>query len=226
MRPEYRLIQAAYLCALLSVAACSSAPRYPADVAPVSVQAGAPGAASRTLSATEIAAAGQPRHVAADVRFMQDMIAHHRQALEMTALVSGRAQSDEVSTLAQRIEVSQDDEIRQMRHWLESRGAALPDAHAHHGHGASHGAAPAHAMPGMLTDAQLAALAAASGAEFDRLFLENMIFHHEGALVMVADLFAAEGAGQETEMFQFASHVDSDQRIEIARMRRMLRVLQ
>jgi uncharacterized protein (DUF305 family) len=161
---------------------------------------------------------------------MQDMIAHHRQAVEMTALVPQRAGSASIRTLARRIEVSQDDEILLMRHWLEARRAVVPDVHAHHGHHAGHGAhagpGTAHDMPGMLTDAQLARLAAASGAEFDRLFLEFMIFHHEGALVMVADLFAAEGAGQETEIFQFASHVDSDQRMEIDRMRRLLSILQ
>jgi uncharacterized protein (DUF305 family) len=238
---------AASTCALLVLAACTAAPQPRADVGarpephagaspgvaadgPTVVHAGAPGEESRARPAADVTAAGRPRHVDADVRFMQDMIAHHRQAVEMTALVPQRAGSASIRTLARRIEVSQDDEILLMRHWLDARGAAVPDGHAHHGHHAGHGAhggpATAHDMPGMLTDAQLARLAAASGAEFDRLFLEFMIFHHEGALVMVADLFAAEGAGQETEIFQFASHVDSDQRMEIDRMRRLLSTLQ
>jgi uncharacterized protein (DUF305 family) len=210
--------------ALLLAAACSSAaPRQPVSTV---VQPGLPGEASRTVAA---APAPPARHVAADVRFMQDMIAHHRQAVEMTMLVPARSQRPEIRALAQRIAVSQDDEILQMEGWLRARGESLPDAHAHHGHGhgghGQHGGG-ARPMPGMLTDAQLRQLEAATGDAFDRLFLEYMIFHHEGALVMVAELFAAEGAGRETEIFMFASHVDSDQRIEIERMRRMLNALQ
>jgi uncharacterized protein (DUF305 family) len=163
-----------------------------------------------------------PRYTEADVRFMQHMIAHHRQAVEMTGLVAARSASDDVRRMAQRIEASQEDELRQMERWLQARGEALPAAHAHHGHGA----AGRPAMPGMLTDAQLAELAVARGEAFDSLFLELMIFHHEGALVMVEELFATPGAGQDTEIFQFASHVDSDQRIEIDRMRRLLSTLQ
>jgi uncharacterized protein (DUF305 family) len=115
-----------------------------------------------------------------------------------------------------------------MRRWLSERGEQVPEGMDHHHHHqpgaghAGHGADSDHApMPGMLTAAQLERLAAARGAEFDRLFLEAMIFHHEGALLMVAALFQA-GGGQDPEVFQFASHVDGDQRIEIARMYRML----
>jgi uncharacterized protein (DUF305 family) len=212
--------------ALLLAAACSSA--SPAQPAATAVQPGSPGAASRTVPAAPAPAAG---HVQADVRFMQDMIAHHRQAVELTALVPARSQRPEIRALAQRIAVSQDDEILQMESWLRTRGEPLTDAHAHHGvghHGHQHGGAGhgTHSMPGMLTGAQLAQLRAATGAEFDRLFLEFMIFHHEGALAMVELLFAADGAGRETEIFLFASHVESDQRIEIDRMRRMLNALQ
>jgi uncharacterized protein (DUF305 family) len=227
-------------CALLLVASCSSAPH--ARVA-TAVQPGMPGEASRTVPA---ASAPAVRHVEADVQFMRDMIAHHRQAVEMTALVPARSQRDDIRALALRIAISQDDEVSQMEAWLRTRGEAFPDTHAHHGHGhgqhgggqAGHGGRPGHAggadgadhaadaMPGMLTDAQLAQLRAAAGDEFDRLFLEFMIFHHEGALVMVERLFAAEGAGRETELFLFASHVESDQRIEIDRMRRMLNPIQ
>lgn len=149
----------------------------------------------------------------ADVRFVQGMIPHHAQALEMTALVSDRTDSEAVHRLARRIEVSQRDEIAIMERWLERRGESLPEGH-HHGP----------LMPGMLTEEELARLADATGDEFDRLLLEFMIRHHEGALVMVADLFSS-GGGQEAEIFQFASHVDADQRAEIARMREMLNVL-
>ena len=119
--------------------------------------------------------------------------------------------------LGLRIELSQSDEIRMMERWLQARGQSVPGAHAHHG-------APA-AMPGMLTAEEMAALSAAKGAEFDRLFLAGMIKHHEGALAMVKTLFATPGAGQEPEIFAFASDVDADQRMEIDRMRAMLNSL-
>jgi uncharacterized protein (DUF305 family) len=145
---------------------------------------------------------------AAGVRFMQGMIAHHGQALVMTDLIPARTESEDIRTLGRRIEVSQKDEIARMRRWLESRGEAMPEGHAH-------GAL----MPGMLTDEELDRLAASTGAEFERLFLEYMIRHHEGALVMVADLFSTEGAELGPELFQLANHIDADQRTEIARMR-------
>jgi uncharacterized protein (DUF305 family) len=158
-------------------------------------------------------------HAQADVDFMQSMIAHHAQAILMTGLVAGRSSRPDVQLLARRIDISQAEEIEIMQRWLAERGEEVPaadDPHAHHGH---HG--HEHLMPGMLTEEELARLAASRGPEFDRLFLEYMIRHHEGALVMVQELFAA-GGGQDSEMFQFASHVDGDQRIEIARMHRML----
>jgi uncharacterized protein (DUF305 family) len=125
--------------------------------------------------------------------------------------------------LAQRIEVSQRDEIALMRHWLEARGQAAPNpGGAREQHEAMDHAGAGMLMPGMLTNAQLAQLAAARGAEFDRMFLDFMIRHHEGALTMVASLFATPGAGQEAEVFRFASDVDTDQRAEIARMRTLL----
>jgi uncharacterized protein (DUF305 family) len=120
--------------------------------------------------------------------------------------------------LAERITVSQRDEIRLMRTWLleHHETAPGPDAHQmHHDGGAL--------MPGMLTPAEIATLGAASGAEFERLLLEFMIRHHEGALTMVAALFATPGAGQEVDVFRFASDVDADQRAEIRRMRALLK---
>ena len=156
------------------------------------------------------------QHTAADVKFVQGMIGHHAQALEMTALLASRTASDEMRTLASRIEISQADEIRMMQDWLARRGEKLPDPHAHHAAGAA-------LMPGMLTADEMARLAAARGSEFDRLFLRFMIEHHEGALSMVADLFATPGAGQEPDLFAFASDVDADQRMEIDRMLAMLK---
>jgi uncharacterized protein (DUF305 family) len=154
-------------------------------------------------------------HTAADTRFMQGMIGHHAQALEMSALVYANSQSEDMRLLAKRIEVSQIDEIGMMKGWLTSRRETLPDEHAHH--------AGDHAlMPGMLTQAEMKALAAAKGADFDRLFLIGMIKHHQGALTMVKELFATAGAGQDAEIFAFASDVDADQSMEIDRMSAML----
>jgi uncharacterized protein (DUF305 family) len=147
-------------------------------------------------------------YVDADVRFIHNMIAHHEQALVMTDLVPIRSENEDLRRLAQRIDISQRDEIARMKRWLEARRESVPEGHAH-----------GPLMPGMLTEEEVTRLAAATGAEFDRLFLEFMMRHHEGALVMVADLFSTAGAGQEPELFTFASHVDADQRSEIARMR-------
>ncbi len=160
----------------------------------------------------------QPRHSEADVRFITGMIGHHAQALEMVALVRDRATRADIKLMAERIEVSQRDEIALMERWLRARGHPEPSAdsaHAHHDR--------THAqMPGMLTPEEMQRLAAASGPEFDRLFLELMIRHHEGALAMVAELFGTRGGGQESEVFHIASEVDADQRMEIDRMRTML----
>jgi len=169
-------------------------------------------------SSDSAAAQARPQHSPVDVLFMQGMIVHHAQALEMAALAPGRAGSEDLRLLATRIDVSQRDEIAMMQQWLTRRGAPVVAAE-HHGD-AAHGT-----MPGMASPEEVRRLAASRGAEFDRLFLELMIRHHEGALVMVAELFATNGAGQEPELFRFASDVDADQRMEIARMRRLLDTL-
>jgi len=144
---------------------------------------------------------------------MQGMIGHHAQALEMTALLRERTSRDDMRLLAERIDVSQSDEIRMMQRWLAARGQDVPGPHAMHEHAL---------MPGMLTPEEMDQLAAASGAAFDRLFLESMIKHHEGALVMVKDLLSRDGAARGSDIFGFASDVDADQRMEIERMRGML----
>ena len=181
---------------------------------PPIVQPGAPGNASRS-------AASVPKSVSfteADVRFMQGMIGHHAQAIEMTTLLKTRTERPDMKLLALRIEVSQSDEIRMMRQWLADRGQEVPSEHAHHAHGAK-------LMPGMLTPDEIGQLTAAKAAEFDRLFLQFMIKHHEGALVMVTDLLAQPGAAQEPEVFAFASDVEADQQVEINRMWGMLRAM-
>ena len=175
-----------------------------------------PGQASRVIAANEAADLSHIQHTAADVRFMQGMIGHHAQALEMCALLPSRTSREEMRLLAKRIEISQADEIRMMQEWLKRRGEEAPSEHAHHAHGAA-------LMPGMLTPDEMQRLADATGEEFDRLFLELMIKHHAGALIMVNELFSQPGAGQEPEIFAFASDVDADQRMEIDRMGAMLK---
>jgi len=174
-----------------------------------------------------------PRYTAADVRFMQGMIGHHAQALAMTALIPARTSRQDIRSLGQRIEVSQRDEIVMMQQWLTDRHQPVPTGDAMHDHhaAADHSmnmpgmAMPDTLMPGMLTAEQLSELARANGGEFDRLFLKDMIHHHEGALVMVASLLGTTGSAQEAEVFRFASEVDSDQRAEIARMIALLDTL-
>ena len=178
------------------------------------VQPGAPGQATRVITTDKAVDLSPVKHTPADVQFMQGMIGHHAQAIEMTGLLATRTQSEDMRKLAQRIDVSQTDEIKMMQEWLKGRGEALPDPHAHH-----HGGA---LMPGMLTADEMARLSEAKGDTFDRLFLEFMIKHHEGALTMVQQLHATAGAGQEPEMFAFANDVDADQRMEIDRMHIML----
>ena len=151
-----------------------------------------------------------------DVRFMHHMTMHHGQALEMTSLVPSRNPSPGLGLLSERIDISQKDEIALMRRWLERRGKPLPPTGEHMMH---------MAMPGMLTDAEMARLRAATGSEFERLFLELMIKHHEGALTMVAELLGSQGAAQDSELYALVSDIDADQRAEIARMQSMLNAM-
>jgi uncharacterized protein (DUF305 family) len=191
------------------------APASEAAAPPQIVQPGRPGESSKVIPAEASTRSAALPHTPADTKFMQGMIGHHAQALEMAALVYTNTTTPDMQLLAKRIEVSQLDEIGMMKTWLTSRGEALPDEHAHH--------AGDHAlMPGMLTQAEMQRLAAAKGTEFDRLFLEGMIKHHQGALTMVKELFSAPRAGQDAEIFAFASDVDADQSMEIDRMSAML----
>lgn len=175
------------------------------------VQPGAPGEETRVLTAQELASLPGVTYGTADVRFMREMIAHHAQAIEMVELVEGRSGDERIHTLAERIDISQADEIASMGAWLRARDEEASVADGGHAHAA-----------GMLTPAEMDRLAAASGAAFDRLFLTFMIRHHEGALTMVRDLMASPGAAQEPEVFAFASEVEGDQRMEIERMQQLL----
>ena len=156
-----------------------------------------------------------PKITDADVKFMQGMIGHHTQAIAMVGLLKTHTGRSDMKLLGQRIEISQNDEIRMMKTWLTNHGQAVPaDADYQ-----MMMAMPDMAMPGMLTQKQMDALAAAKGASFDRLFLEDMIQHHQGALTMVKALMSSPGAGQDSSVFQFASDVEADQSAEINRMR-------
>jgi len=201
---------------IVALGGCATAAR---EQAPPIIQPGAPGEASQAIPAGDVNGLPRPGHTPADVAFMRGMIGHHAQALEMAALLQTRTDSDRMRKLAQRIAVSQADEILMMREWLEDRGVEAPTEHAHHGNDGA-------LMPGMLTAEEMDRLAAAKGPVFDRLFLEAMIRHHQGALVMVRELFAAPGAGQDADIFAFASDVDADQRMEIGRMVGMLKELE
>ncbi len=191
--------------------------------APVVVRPGAPGQPTRILPTTTRAAL--PPHSLKDVGFMQGMIMHHAQAVEMTAMIEARTENKDVRLLGARISQSQADEMKFMKRWLEVRrelvSMPMSDMHGAHSHG-SHPAAHQMLMPGMLSRQQMSELGKAKGAEFDKLFLTGMIQHHDGALVMVKDLFDTAGAGQDAELFNFATDVDSSQRAEINIMRNML----
>ncbi|MFN3670047.1 MAG: DUF305 domain-containing protein [Brevundimonas sp.] len=198
-----------------------------AQEAPI-VQPGAPGQASRALNADEAARISDNRYSADDVAFMQGMIGHHAQAVEMAALVADRTNTQAILDIAGRINASQADEIEFMQGWLRERGETAPDPSSpmdHSAHGAGHGAAHNDhaAMPGMATAEQLAALAAARGEAFDQQFLRLMIAHHEGAVKMVADLFARPGSAYDPVLFRFANDVTNEQQAEIARMAALLR---
>ncbi len=192
------------------------------------IQPGAPGQASHPVSPQSVP---QVTYTAADVTFMQGMIHHHAQAVEMTDLLATRTQNEDMRKLALRISLSQKDEIGMMQHWLQARGQTAPSTSAmamdhmdhmdHMGHDMGQPM-----MPGMLTPDEMARLASVKGPEFDRLFLEGMIKHHGGALYMVQELLKTPGAAQDPDIFAFVSDIDADQRMEIDRMNAMLKEMQ
>src|SRR5215831_1229733 len=217
--PKLRSAQAfALLCGLFLAPSapigpfCSTASAQQTDPSgPVVVQPGAPGEPSKRLPPSTTAKL--PPRSQVEVEFMQGMIVHHAQALEMTALISSHSENKDLRLLGARISSSQSDEIKFMRRWLAARGEStsmvMPGM-----------AMPL--MPGMLTPEQMEALRKAKGTEFDHLFLTGMIQHHNGALTMVKDLFDSAGAGQDAEVFNFATDADNTQRAEIRIMQTML----
>jgi len=201
---------------LVFVAACKTT--NPSSTGTRILQPGAPGSDTRTITTAQATDLSKVGATEADIKFMQGMIGHHAQAVEMVELLNKNTTNPNMRRLGLRIKVSQDDEINMMRKWLADHGAAIPGPHSHH--------EPGGFMPGMLTQEEMDTLAAAKGTEFDRLFLRGMIKHHGGAIQMVQDLFATPGAGQEGGIFAFASDVDSDQRMEIDRMGMMLKEIE
>jgi uncharacterized protein (DUF305 family) len=192
-----------------------------ASAAPVVVQPGAPGQPTKTLPPSTHASL--PPLAPADVEFMQGMIMHHSQAVEMTAMIPSHTDNKALGELGARISSSQQDEIKFMQRWLAQRGqpTSMPGEMAGMpGMNKNGGSMPL--MPGMLTAEQMEALRKARGKEFDRLFLTGMIQHHNGALIMVKDLFNTAGAGQDADIFNFANDADNTQRAEIKIMLKML----
>ncbi len=199
-----------------------------AQDAPI-VQPGAPGQASRTLSASDAASVAAARYTPADIRFMQGMIPHHYQAVLMANLVAERTNRPELIAIAERIRGSQADEITFMQQWLRDRGADAPDpagphamhhGGAHGGHDMGNGHTPL--MAGMATPEQMAQLATLSGTPFDRMFLELMIPHHRGAITMVEALYDQQGSATDPYLFEFANDVVNEQQAEIGRMAALL----
>jgi uncharacterized protein (DUF305 family) len=215
-----RLLAAVALACSLSLPVCA---QQAESQTPVVVQPGAPGQPTRTLPSSTRATLPPPSDK--DVEFMQGMIMHHAQAVEMTALIESHTKNKELRTLGARISRSQSDEINFMKRWLTTRGQPL--SHAMHdmpGMNMPGMDMSQHQMlmPGMLTQKQMDALKKAKDQEFDHLFLTGMIQHHNGALIMVKDLFDTAGGGQDAELFNFATDVDSGQRAEIRIMQTML----
>lgn len=182
------------------------------------------GGAPRAAVPSPVAAATPTAHPA-DAHFIVGMIHHHGQALDMVALIPDRSSSSQIRSLGERIRVSQTDEIRIMQQWLQDHGEEAPEP-SPLGMRMQHGGMEHHMlMSGMLTPEQMAQLEAARGVEFDRLFLQFMIQHHEGALEMVEELFASPGAANDTFIYKMASDTFADQGTEIDRMERMLEAL-
>jgi uncharacterized protein (DUF305 family) len=220
--PAVRRAAAAALAAFV-LAACTDAEAETDQAAqPRGTQPGARGEPSVELDPDEVPAIEEPQHTDADVAFAQGMIPHHVQALRMTRLVPDRTSRDDLPLFSERMDISQEDEIELLRRWLEERDEEVPALTADHDHeGSMEGTGDDELMPGMLTEDELLELEAADGEEFDRLFVQFMIRHHQGAMRMVDELFA-EGGGAEPQLAQLANHIRSDQEIEISRMESML----
>ena len=221
MSPSPARLTIAALAMAVAVPACRPASSTTAVAAAPAPSAGAQQSEQAAIDKARADSARYP-YTAADVHFMSSMIGHHAQAIHMAQWAPSHGASASVQILAERIINEQGDEIRTMQQWLRDRRQPVPDATTMGMKMSMGGVEHVMLMPGMLTDAQLAELDAARGAQFDRLFLTYMIQHHRGAVSMVKELFSTQGAGQDELVFKFASDVNVDQSTEIARMERML----
>ena len=207
---------------LLATAVAGQQGEPASEPAPL-VQPGAPGQKSKTVT---VSSAGTPYHgpTDADTSFMQGMIMHHSQAVEMVDLLRTRGASKELQALGDRISISQTDEIKYMKQWLEDRGkpTSMPMQHDMKGMEGMDMSMSMPLMPGMLSPQQMKDLAAARGPAFDHLFLTGMIQHHTGALTMVDELYSTPGAAQDSILYDFATDIDNTQRAEIRIMQAML----
>jgi uncharacterized protein (DUF305 family) len=216
--PGKNLLLSAAVVATMVPAACAAWGQ--AVGAPAVVEPGAPGHSNKVLTSSTTGLHLMPP-TPADTSFMQGMIMHHGQAVEMTALIPSHTENPAIRELGAKISLSQTDEMNFMKRWLTARNQptdmsmpGMPDMDMHGN--------PIPLMPGMLTPKQMEALRAAKGAEFDHLFLTGMIQHHTGALTMVDQLFKSPGAGQDADLFNFATDVDNTQRAEIRIMQNLL----
>jgi uncharacterized protein (DUF305 family) len=200
---------------------CQSAARPPAMMAP---RQGAVPLAPIVDPSARPELVRQP-YSPADIAFMSGMIPHHAQAVIMAGWAPTHGASPALQLMCERMLISQRDEIAMMRTWLRDRGQVVPAANATHMTMEHDGMTHNMLMPGMLNEAEMAALDKARGKEFDRLFLVGMIKHHQGAINMVVELFASLGAAQDDQIYLFASDVQADQAAEIERMQIMLEAL-
>lgn len=192
---------------------------------PLIIQPGAPGNPSRVISAEESLALGQSRYTQHDVSFMQMMIVHHAQAIEMSDLIAARTKHGGLRLMGKRITLSQEGEIEMMRTWLSRRKQALVpiDDHSHHMPQKAEGElSDIPVMNGMLSPKKMGELAATDGVAFIRLYLEGMMMHHRGAIDMVKMLMTNAGSGEDPEVSEFLSSIIVDQSAEILRMNAML----
>jgi uncharacterized protein (DUF305 family) len=204
------LVRACYGATLVAAASVAMAQDVPI------IKPGAPGESVQELTAEEAIEIAVTSHSPDDVRFMQDMIPHHHQAIQMAELVADRTNRSELLDVAGRITVSQEDEIEFMQQWLRERGETVPEPTAHDAMHTSHD------MAGMASPEEMAELAASEGMDFDRLFLELMIAHHEGAVTMVEELLDQPGSAYDPVLFEFTDDVTNDQGAEIERMNALL----
>ena len=216
---------AATTSAAVAVAIIAAAPLSAQGAAPSPSHASAMAQGQAAATAKARADSARYPYIAADVNFMSGMIHHHAQALVMAKMAPNRGASPAVRTLCDRIINAQQDEIAAMQRWLRDRNQVVPEATATGMKMVMNGMEHEMLMPGMLSDTQMKELDAARGRDFDKLFLAGMIQHHKGAVSMVTDLFNTYGAGQDELIFKFASDVQVDQTTEIARMQRMLFML-